>query len=234
MPTIILNIPLKAGETNKYVNFMRLAEDRFGWDALHPRLAADRDRKARIAAATASLEKIESGRESGDEMSDDLSDNDVSNAENGGTSGADALAKPKKKRKFKEDDYDVDDDFVDDSEMLWEAQAAASRDGFFVYSGPLVPEVEEPPAGYVFLILLYLTGATIGTNNLTAKMALPSVVVVAAAEAAAVEGALRLVAVLLQDAAVARDLVAALSRESLVSPNPKRLSASVRRRSVRV
>lgn len=146
-PTIILNISLKAGETNKYVNFMRLAEDRYGWDALHPRLAADRDRKARIAAATASLEKIESGRESGDEMSEDVSDNEGSNAENGGTSGAEALAKPKKKRKFKEDDYDVDDDFVDDSEMLWEAQAAASRDGFFVYSGPLVPEVEEPPAG---------------------------------------------------------------------------------------
>lgn len=153
-PTIILNIALKAGETNKYVNFMRLAEDRYGWDALHPRLAADRDRKARIAAATASLEKIESGRESGDEMSEDVSDNEGSNADNGGTSGAEALAKPKKKRKFKEDDYDVDDDFVDDSEMLWEAQAAASRDGFFVYSGPLVPEVEEPPAGYVILIPL--------------------------------------------------------------------------------
>jgi hypothetical protein len=148
-PTIVLNIPIKAGETNRYVNFMRLAEDRYGWDALHPRLAANRDRKARIAAATASLEKIESGRESGDEMSLDLSDGEGSNLDNGGTSGAEALAKPKKKRNFKEDNYDVDDDFVDDSELLWEAQAAASRDGFFVYSGPLVPEVEEPPAGYV-------------------------------------------------------------------------------------
>jgi hypothetical protein len=147
-PTIVLNIPIKAGETNRYVNFMRLAEDRYGWDALHPRLAANRDRKARIAAATASLEKIESGRESGDEMSLDLSDGEGSNLDNGGTSGAEALAKPKKKRNFKEDNYDVDDDFVDDSELLWEAQAAASRDGFFVYSGPLVPEVEEPPAGH--------------------------------------------------------------------------------------
>lgn len=146
-PTIVLNIPIKSGETNRYVNFMRLAEDRYGWDALHPRLAANRDRKARIAAATATLEKIESGRESGDEMSVDLSDGDGSNVENGGTSGGETLAKPKKKRRFKEDNYDVDDDFVDDSEMLWEAQAAASRDGFFVYSGPLVPEVEEPPAG---------------------------------------------------------------------------------------
>ncbi|KAK5995737.1 hypothetical protein PT974_04155 [Cladobotryum mycophilum] len=147
-PTIVLSIPITAGETNKYVNFMRMAEDQYGWDALHPRLAANRDRKARIAAAAASLEKTESGRESGDEMSVDLSDGEGSNPDNGGTSGADAIAKPKKKRNFKEDQYDVDDDFVDDSEMLWEAQAAASRDGFFVYSGPLVPEVEKPPAGH--------------------------------------------------------------------------------------
>ena len=148
-PTIILNIPIQSGETNKYVNFMRLAEDRYGWDALHPRQAANRDRKARIAAAAASLEKVESGRESGDEMSVDLSDVEGSNPDNGGTSNPDAQAKPKKKRNFKEDQYDVDDDFVDDSELLWEAQAAASRDGFFVYSGPLVPEVEKPAAGYV-------------------------------------------------------------------------------------
>ncbi|KAH7015161.1 hypothetical protein EDB80DRAFT_568050 [Ilyonectria destructans] len=150
-PTIVLTIPIQAGETNKYVNFMRMAEDRYGWDALHPRLAANRDRKARIAAAAASLEKVESGRESGDEMSVDLSDAEGSNPENGdngGTSGPDAQAKPKKKRNFKEDQYDVDDDFVDDSELLWEAQAAASRDGFFVYSGPLVPEVEKPAAGH--------------------------------------------------------------------------------------
>jgi hypothetical protein len=147
-PTIMLSIPIQVGETNKYVNFMRLAEERYGWDALHPRLAANRDRKARIAAAAATLEKTESGRESGDEMSVDLSDAEASNQENGGVSGPDTVAKPKKKRNFKEDQYDVDDDFVDDSELLWEAQAAASKDGFFVYSGPLVPEVEKPASGH--------------------------------------------------------------------------------------
>ena len=153
-PTIIVKIPIKPGDNNIYVNFMRKAEEKYGWDALHPRLAANRDRKARIAAAAASLEKVESGRESGDEMSVDLSDGEGSNQENGGTSGPDAQAKPKKKRNFKEDQYDVDDDFVDDSEMLWEAQAAASRDGFFVYSGPLVPEEQKPEPGYVPHLLL--------------------------------------------------------------------------------
>lgn len=148
-PTIVLHIPMK-GENNKYVNFTRMAEERYGWDALHPRLAAQRERLARVAAAGAALEK--SGhKESGDEMSLDMSDaeNDNSNVEMGGMSdgrtGTDGAAKKVvKKRKMKEDDYDKDDGFVDDSDLLWEEQARASIDGFFVYSGPLVPEAEKP------------------------------------------------------------------------------------------
>ncbi|KAK4157712.1 hypothetical protein C8A00DRAFT_11497 [Chaetomidium leptoderma] len=161
-PSIALHIPLNPGENNKYVNFMRMAEERYGWDALHPRLAASRERKARIAAATAALEKTGSGRDSGEEMDEDLlqgSDAGDSNVEMGGMgnnangnangtgNGNEAPAKPaRKKRNFKEDEYDKGDDFVDDSELLWEEQAAASKDGFFVYSGPLIPEVEKPAA----------------------------------------------------------------------------------------
>ncbi|KAK4124625.1 HPC2-domain-containing protein, partial [Parathielavia appendiculata] len=158
-PSISLHIPLQPGESNKYVNFMRMAEERYGWDALHPRLAASRERKARIAAATAALERTTgSGRDDGEgeEMEEDIveqgSDAGESNVEMGGVgatngNGAGTSAKPaRKKRNFKEDEYDKDDDFVDDSEMLWEEQAAASRDGFFVYSGPLIPEVEKPAA----------------------------------------------------------------------------------------
>ncbi|GAW13377.1 hypothetical protein ANO14919_027610 [Xylariales sp. No.14919] len=148
VPSIILNIPLN-GETNKYVNFMRMAEEQYGWDALHPRQAEHKARKARIAAASAALAQNDSSRE-GDEMSVDESDNEDSNVEMGGTSGPDKApdGKPaKKKRHFKEDEYDRGDDFVDDSELLWEEQAAASRDGFFVYSGPLIREVEKPEPG---------------------------------------------------------------------------------------
>ncbi len=173
-PSIVLHIPLTRGENNKYVNFMRMAEERYGWDALHPRLAAHRDRKLRIAAASAALEKTGSGRESGDEMTDDMQSGDEgSNEENGAigdngliaanASGPDDIpAKPvRKKRIFKEDEYDKDDDFVDDSELQWEEQAAASRDGFFVYSGPLVPEEEKPAEGYVFFFaktVYHITG----------------------------------------------------------------------------
>lgn len=158
-PSIVLNIPLN-GESNKYINFMRMAEEKYGWDALHPRQAANRERKARIAAASAALEKQQSGRDSGEEEDQEFnaSEDENSNVEMGGmnnnggqTSGADATApeKPKrKKRNWREDEYDKQDDFVDDSEMLWEEQAAAVKDGFFVYSGPLVPEVAKPAARY--------------------------------------------------------------------------------------
>ncbi|KAK8002888.1 hypothetical protein PG989_002607 [Apiospora arundinis] len=107
-----------------------------------------RARKARIAAASAALAQNDSSRE-GDEMSVDESENEDSNVDMGGTSGPDkpGEVKKRKKRHFKEDEYDKEDDFVDDSELLWEEQAAASRDGFFVYSGPLVPEVEKPEPG---------------------------------------------------------------------------------------
>lgn len=163
-PSIILHIPLN-GEGNKYVNFMRLAESKYGWDALHPREAANRDRKARIAAASAALERQQSGRDSAEEEDPEFnaSEDENSNIEMGGmgqngglTSGADAAApeKPKrKKRNWREDEYDRGDDFVDDSELLWEEQAAAVQDGFFVYSGPLVQEVPKAPERYVTLLL---------------------------------------------------------------------------------
>ncbi|CCD25500.1 Hpc2p NDAI_0F01810 [Naumovozyma dairenensis CBS 421] len=34
--------------------------------------------------------------------------------------------------------YDFDDPFIDDTELLWEEQQASTKDGFFVYFGPLV------------------------------------------------------------------------------------------------
>ncbi|KAL9133581.1 MAG: hypothetical protein Q9175_005240 [Cornicularia normoerica] len=158
-PTVVLNVPLTGD--NQYVNFTRLAEERYGFNALHPRLAAQRERLARVAAAGAALENAnKSGGNfgSGDEMSVDLSDGeaDNSNVEIGGVNdgertqksgeetGEAGVVKKPRKRTMKEDMYDKEDDFIDDTEMIWEEQAAASKDGFFVYSGPLVPPGQEP------------------------------------------------------------------------------------------
>lgn len=163
-PTVILHVSLKDC-SHKYVNFARMAEERYGFNALHPRLAASRERLARVAAAGAAIELASKGaRNSGsglsaDDMSVDLSDHegggDDSNIEMGGISMQDVMRsggegseatlvkKVTKKRTTKEDRYDKDDPFVDDTELAWEEQAAASKDGFFVYSGPLVPEGEQ-------------------------------------------------------------------------------------------
>ncbi|KAL2057527.1 hypothetical protein ABVK25_001911 [Lepraria finkii] len=155
-PTVILDIRLDGD--NQYVNFTRLAEDRYGFNALHPRLAAQRERLARVAAAGAALEnahKNGGNSGSGDEMSVDLSDGeaDNSNVEMGGMQDGERIpksgeetgdVKKPRKRMMKEDMYDKEDDFIDDTELIWEEQAATSKDGFFVYSGPLIPPGEEP------------------------------------------------------------------------------------------
>lgn len=154
---IVLQIDLKKDE-NKIFNFARMAEEKYGFAAVYPRQAAQKERLAKVAAVGAALERSASGSkrgeisvaESGDEdLSVDIdrdsdNDGDINMTGVNGTnenSGVDGPA-PRQRRK-KKDEYDMDDPFVDDSEALWEAQAAASRDGFFVYMGSLVTE-EKP------------------------------------------------------------------------------------------
>jgi hypothetical protein len=127
MPNIYIEVPLH-GQQNQYINFAKLAQEKYGWAALNPRAA-----KQNMAV------------DSGDEMMVDGSESE-SNVEPAGagesTGGGADPKKARSKRKY-QDVYDKDDPFIDDSEMLWEQQAAASKDGFFVYSGPLIPEGEK-------------------------------------------------------------------------------------------
>jgi hypothetical protein len=160
-PNIVLHINLK-DPNNRVINFARMAEEKYGFAALYPRQAAQKERLAKVAAAGAALERSASGSrlggtsagESGDEdLSVDIerdSDNDgdvpmsgVNGGHDATNSGTDA-AGAKRKRRRKMEEYNQDDPFIDDSEMLWEAHAAVVKDGFFVYCGPLVPEGEKP------------------------------------------------------------------------------------------
>ncbi|CAI7667483.1 unnamed protein product [Penicillium manginii] len=151
-PNIIVHVPLQKG--NQIVNFAQLAEEQYGFAALHPRLAAHKERLARVAAAGAALERNDKGKSAGESAEEDLSldvdrdsdmDGDITMGGAGtGTNGAPSEASDgKKRRRKKVEEYDRDDPFVDDSEMAWQEQAAASKDGFFVYSGPLVPEGDK-------------------------------------------------------------------------------------------
>lgn len=144
------------GKENVTINFAHEVEKKYGFAALHPRLAARKERQRQLALAGAALEK-ELGGEDADEMSLDVSEPESNNDTDGlakeGTDGEPA----KKKRKKRTEEYDRNDDFIDDEELLLEEGALMTRDGFFVYSGPLIQEGERPAVEkYVFLCFVDL------------------------------------------------------------------------------
>lgn len=132
------------GLDNVTINFAQEVEKKYGFAALHPRIAARRERQRQITAAGAALERA-AGGVSNDDMSVDLSENE-SNVEMGGMDDETSARENggKKRRKRKQEEYDKEDDFIDDTELAWEQQALMAKDGFFVYSGPLV--TEDKPA----------------------------------------------------------------------------------------
>ena len=162
---ICLHFDLRGKESLTF-SFAREVEKKYGRDALHPRRAAHRDRMARMAAATAALEKDSSvaggsgSAQDGSDLSDVDQDNDqemeidstaeggpVDDAVNGNHDASSGLQTGKggrRKRRPNKNEYNLDDDFIDDAELAWEEQAAVATGGFFVYSGPLVPEGEKP------------------------------------------------------------------------------------------
>ena len=142
-PNIYLTFPLK-GRQNTTINVALEIEKKYGFAALHPRIAARQERQRQIKNASAALERAAGGM-SADDMSVDLSENE-SNVEMGGMDDNASATEngTKKRRKRKQEDYDKEDDFIDDTELAWEQQALMAKDGFFVYSGPLV--TEEKPA----------------------------------------------------------------------------------------
>jgi len=129
------------------INIAKEIMKKYGADAINPRAAAHRERLMEVELAQ---KRLENG--SADDMSLDPSDTENdSNVEMGGmddsSKGAedgaeDDKSKPRKRRK-KIEEYDKEDDFIDDTELAWVEGAAVAKDGFFVYSGPLVPEGEK-------------------------------------------------------------------------------------------
>ncbi len=174
----MLDLPLKTDE-DRYINFARLAEERYGFAALYPRLAAQQEFQARAAAAVEAVaNEGASDAVSGDEMSLDASDaessqdnmdddngggralnnnNNNNNNHNNNNNGANNSKKKATTTRKRQDGYDKDDPFIDDSELLWQEQAATSKDGFFVWDGPLLRPGEQPVIeryGSIFLRIM--------------------------------------------------------------------------------
>lgn len=138
--TIDFRIKLDPAGGNQ-INIAKEIIKKYGSDAIDPHAAAHRSRLRAVALAQNKLEA-----NSTDDMSVDLGselDGD-SNVEMGGMDDerSGAGIEPVRKRRKKVEEYDKEDDFIDDRELAWEENAAVAKDGFFVYSGPLVAEGE--------------------------------------------------------------------------------------------
>ncbi|KAK9333247.1 hypothetical protein V1520DRAFT_333020 [Lipomyces starkeyi] len=133
-PTVCLHVPLN-GKTNVVVNFAKLAEDKYGWESLHPRIAS--------TAAELFDEDGADAEDSEDSGGDDDEKPEAAGDESG--NAASTTKKPAKRRRTdgKYGRYDINDPFIDDSELLFEEQAASTKDGFFVFSGPLIADQDQ-------------------------------------------------------------------------------------------
>lgn len=99
------------------LNFTRLAEDKYGYDHVHPNQALD------LVDDDGEVEDDDEEEEDKDKEKEE---------------------KEMKRRQRVEGKYDLNDPFIDDTETAWEEQQASTQDGFFVYSGPLIEEAPKP------------------------------------------------------------------------------------------
>lgn len=140
MPAIVLNIPLldpknpRPGQSEVIVNVMKMAEEKYGWLVVHP------DARSAIDLMEDMLDDDDDGDDDEDEdlqvvdeKGNPLKKKDEPNAE----------AKKKKvqtKVNRKVGKYDYEDPFIDDEELQWEEEITTTKEGFFVYWGPLVDD----------------------------------------------------------------------------------------------
>lgn len=156
-PIVVLDIPLHDVSSNDYLdengqvvfNVYNLIQEKYGSQLnkakrnlmvdLNDDVEAAEDNEGEEAA------DIEHGGEDDDDDDDDDDEEEEDDvAASDPSKNKDNSVSPKKKRphplkgKSRIGKYDIEDPFIDDSELLWEEQRAATRDGFFVYFGPLI------------------------------------------------------------------------------------------------
>ncbi|GME72978.1 unnamed protein product [Ambrosiozyma monospora] len=161
-PIIALHIPLvppgtKPGQSQAIFNVMKLCEDKYGFNVMHPngRIAFDFD-----AFDDDDDEAFGNGKGKADGQGNNNNEEiDYENDDQDGilkklklkfTPGMsddqkeDMILKELHRRKMENNKrigkYDINDPFIDDEELLFEEQTKTNKDGFFVYYGPMVDE----------------------------------------------------------------------------------------------
>lgn len=128
--SIVLDIPF---ENNTVVDFNHLAEEKYGYETIHPQIVVADDLL------------VDDDAEDGDDNNDDEEEELPREPVVPGNTQNPTQSAQNKKPKRMIGKYDLNDPFIDDAEMEWESQAAATRDGFFVYSGVIEREREPTP-----------------------------------------------------------------------------------------
>lgn len=149
LPIIALNIPLldpanpKPGQCEVVVNVLQLAEDKYGWSAIHPNAKSAIDLMDDV---------IDDEDDAMEEDDDDIVVDDKALAP---PAPATPQQKKKKDQELTEEQlvkqheakmnrkvgkYDFEDPFIDDEELQWEEEITSTKEGFFVYWGPLVDD----------------------------------------------------------------------------------------------
>lgn len=158
----------KPGKAEVVIDVLKLAEDKYGWSTIHPDAKSAIDiMDEMIEDDEDGVEVDNDGEEADDKESekpkdkekekDVDNDTEMENVEK--TKDKDNEKEKKDKRKDDEDlteeqlvrrheakmnrkvgKYDYEDPFIDDEELQWEEEIASTKEGFFVYWGPLVDD----------------------------------------------------------------------------------------------
>ncbi|EGW32573.1 uncharacterized protein SPAPADRAFT_51116 [Spathaspora passalidarum NRRL Y-27907] len=150
-PIIALNIPLldpkdpKPGKAEVVINVLRLAEEKYGWSVVHPKA------KSAIDIMDDMMDEDDEGMDDDDEE-DVIVDEEKSAQPPPPPPPAAAAAKDKELTEQqlvrqheirmirKVGKYDYEDPFIDDEELQMEEEITTTKEGFFVYWGPLVDD----------------------------------------------------------------------------------------------
>ncbi|KAG7864616.1 hypothetical protein KL918_005354 [Ogataea parapolymorpha] len=148
-PIIALHIPLvppgkQPGESQAIFNVMRLCEDKYGFDAMHPNgritfenmeidedIAEDENQEQNDEDSAEMDEEADTIRKLGMKFKAGMTDEEKE----------EMILKEIHRRKMESNKrigkYDLLDPFIDDEELLFEEQTKNNKDGFYVYYGPI-------------------------------------------------------------------------------------------------
>lgn len=186
-PVIALDIPLldpknpKPGQAQVVINVLKLAEDKYGWNVIHPTARSaidlmdemlededdgDDDDEDDVADEKANTKSTDDKATKNADDKANVKDEKASSKgadEKANSKGADEKANPvKKKEELTEEQkvkrheakmnrkvgkYDFEDPFIDDAELQWEEEITTTKEGFFVYWGPLVDDQPSTKKG---------------------------------------------------------------------------------------